>query len=174
MIFLIDFINYSDIFYPDLNTKYFIYNGSSKRSNNLMMTCMTYGSNLYSQSMTQSNNVWVIYGMMNASRWTVNDNYDSREFSMISRLNLMIRIDDSNETAKWKSMSKSWDENHRARRFFFSAIQIIYMKWRNFDKNHNHSYLSDCKKAQNSMRKSIPTALNFCLCSMWWGIANLS
>jgi hypothetical protein len=42
----------------------------------------------------------MIYGVRNASRRAVNDNYNCRKFSMISRLNLMIRTDDSNETAE--------------------------------------------------------------------------
>ena len=55
----------------------------------------------------------MIYGMMNASRWTVNDNYDSRKFSMISKLNMMTRTNATDETAKRKSMNKNSDEDHR-------------------------------------------------------------
>jgi len=42
----------------------------------------------------------MIYGMMNASRRAISYYYDGGKFSMIPRWNLMIRIDDSNETAE--------------------------------------------------------------------------
>jgi hypothetical protein len=42
----------------------------------------------------------MIYGVMNASRRAVDYYYDCGKFSMISRRNLMTRINDSNETAK--------------------------------------------------------------------------
>jgi hypothetical protein len=42
----------------------------------------------------------MIYGMMNASRRAVDYHYDCRKFSMISRMNMRIRIDDSDEATK--------------------------------------------------------------------------
>ena len=55
-----------------------------------------------------------------------------------------------------------------------SENQWAKILWRNFDQNCNYSYLSDSEKTQNSMRKSIPTAWNLCMCSLWLMIANLS
>jgi hypothetical protein len=54
----------------------------------------------------------MIYGVMNASRRAVDYHYDCRKFSMISRWNLRIRIDDSDEATKRKTMSKNSDENY--------------------------------------------------------------
>jgi hypothetical protein len=42
----------------------------------------------------------MIYGMMNAPRMTINNNYICGKFSMISRMSLMIRIDDTDEKTK--------------------------------------------------------------------------
>jgi hypothetical protein len=50
--------------------------------------------------------------MMNASRRTIDYNYDCGKFSMISKLNMRFRINDSDEATKRKSMSKNSDENY--------------------------------------------------------------
>jgi hypothetical protein len=55
----------------------------------------------------------MIYGMMNASRRAIDHNYNCGKFSMIPKWSLMTRINDSDEAAKRKSMSKDFDENYR-------------------------------------------------------------
>jgi hypothetical protein len=55
----------------------------------------------------------MIYGMMNASRGSVDYDYDCGKFSVIPRWDLRIRIDDSDEATKRKTMSKNFDENYR-------------------------------------------------------------